>query len=303
MSIQNALGYIRRHWRGELSLGISFWINLIGVGIVIYVVEVFVGRSVAAQPEQLFVTALISFVIFRLFIYPWQAVGVLRSCEHSLREYKNTVWIRCAQAIAVLGIVMVFVDGLNVTRLFFSMRLYKQEIAQAAIKKEKTYSLRVVGEEYAYITGSLDPGITKQLAILIDQHPKVTTIVLDSEGGRVYEARGIAALARKRTLTTYSSGKCYSACTIAFAGGKWRVLAPNAELGFHQYKLAAKYVLPYMDVDKELEKDFEFFLKQGIDVHFLEKVFETSSTSMWVPSHEVLLEASVIHEVSELSIN
>ena len=300
--MQNTLDYIRRHWRGELPLGIAFWINLVGVGIVIYVAEMFVGRSVAAQPEQLFVTALISFIIFRLLIYPWQAVGVLRSCEKSLLDYKNIIWIRCAQAIAVLGIVAIFVDGLNVMRLFFSMRLYKQEIAEAAIKKEKTYNLQVNGEEYVYVTGSLDPGITKQLAILIDQHPKVTTIVLDSEGGRVYEARGIAALARKRAMTTYSSGKCYSACTIAFAGGKRRLLAPDAELGFHQYKLAAKYVLPYLDVDKEMEKDFKFLLKQGIDVRFLEKVFETSATSMWVPTHEILLAAGVIHEVSEFNI-
>ncbi len=303
MSIQKPLGYIRRHWRGDLPLGIAFWVNLIGVYVVIHITETLLRNSVVDQPGRLFVTALISFLVFRLVVYPWQAVGVLRSCEQSLRDHKNTIWIRCAQAVVVLGIVAIFVDGLNVTRLFFSVRVYEKEMALAAIKKEKTYHVRLRGKGVAYVTGSLDPGVTRELSSLIDKHPDITTIVLESDGGRIFEARGIAKIAKNGALTTYAPAKCYSACTIAFAGGERRILGPGAELGFHRYKLDAKYILPFLDVDKELKKDFDFFLLQGIDNQFLQKVNGVSPTSMWVPSLDELHQAGVIHEVSELQIN
>ncbi len=302
MSIQKTLAYIGRHWRGELPLGIAFWVNLVGIGLVVFVIENLAKHSVINQPERLLVVAIVSLLLFRLILYPWQAMGVLRSCERALMEYKNVIWIRCAQAVAVLGILVIFVDGLQVLRLYISMRHERAELARLAADNEITYTLNLQSNNYAHLKGFLEPGITKELKALTDQHPTIDTIILDSEGGRVYEARGIAVLAEKRGLGTYSTTGCYSACTIAFAGGVKRALAPNAQMGFHRYKLDAKYALPFMDVDKELEKDFKFLLQRGIDTSFLEKVFDTPPESMWVPSHKVLLEAGVIHDVAEIEI-
>ncbi len=111
------------------------------------------------------------------------------------------------------------------------------------------------------------------------------------------EGRGLAMLIRKHKLGTYSFKECSSACTIAFIAGAKRLLGVNAKLGFHQYRLDAKNVIPFLDPNDELKKDLVFYESQSIDAAFLKKVFKTPLNEIWFPSHNELLKANVIHGV------
>ena len=297
MFIRAALNYIRHHWRGDLSLGISFWINLVVIGAALVGAEFLIKRPFVDHPQNFFYATAFCFLLFRVVVYPWQAMGVLRSCERALSEYKNVIWIRSAQLIAVFGIIVVFLDGLDLVRILVNLK--QPEIVDARMQKQ--YSLTLRNSTTIQLQGSLDPGITQELRQLLDQHPGITGIILNSDGGRVYEARGLAAVAMNHGLTTYSFKRCYSACTIAFAGGDKRILGSNAELGFHRYKLTT--VLPVIDAERELKKDFQFYKDRGIDTTFLEKILHMPDTSIWVPGKDVLLQAGVIHAIDDAIFN
>ena len=123
----------------------------------------------------------------------------------------------------------------------------------------------------------------------------IEAIILNSNGGRVFEARGVAKQVRERDLDTYVSGHCRSACTIAFIAGKVRKLGSDAKLGFHSYRLEA--ALAFVDPLEEQAKDRAVFLAQGIDSDFVERAFSTPHDAMWHPDADHLLRAGVIHEL------
>ena len=85
-----------------------------------------------------------------------------------------------------------------------------------------------------YIVGAIMEDSFLKFDALLQTAPQVKTVVLASPGGLTIEARLIAALVRKRGLSTYVASYCASACTQVFVSGRERVLGQGAELGFHQ---------------------------------------------------------------------
>ena len=74
---------------------------------------------------------------------------------------------------------------------------------------------------------------------LLASHPEIDTIVLrDSPGGDGWTAFRIGEAIRDAGLRTVVAGRCYSACTLIFLGGKSRHFARSSRpeamfLGFH----------------------------------------------------------------------
>ena len=114
-------------------------------------------------------------------------------------------------------------------------------------------------------------------------------IELNSKGGNIFEARGIAKLIQQNNVNTHVSAECLSSCTTIFIAGVKRTLSDNAKLGFHQYRINSnKLFAPNVDIDKELKRDIVAFKKQGIDQDFLDKAFSVSHDDMWYPDHREL---------------
>ena len=90
---------------------------------------------------------------------------------------------------------------------------------------------------------------------------------------------------------------CKSACTTAFIDGAKRHLGPNAQLGFHQYKLELQSPFPQYDLKGEQEKEIKFYRQQGISEDFLAQVFLAPSSGIWFPSIEDLVRSGVVDEV------
>ena len=119
-------------------------------------------------------------------------------------------------------------------------------------------------------------------------------MVLESEGGNIYEARGLAKLIREAKLSTHVETFCSSACTITFIGGIERTLANGAGLGFHQYRVDADYMVAFTDPLAEQAKDRALFAEAGVSEAFLERMFREDADGMWFPSVAELLAANVI---------
>ncbi|MDE4303216.1 hypothetical protein PXK30_08145 [Phaeobacter gallaeciensis] len=169
---------------------------------------------------------------------------------------------------------------------------YAQQQEQA---RQQLYSLTLSDDGRTLIfTGEITHGLTRRIAATLDAAPEVRSLHLTGPGGLIYEARGVAKLIRTRGLDTKAADLCASACTVIFAAGQERLLAPKGQLGFHGYALMFEGGLPQLDLKKEQQKDLSFFLQQGISEGFVQRVFEVANSDLWIPEHAELRAAGVI---------
>ncbi|WP_424948133.1 hypothetical protein [Candidatus Spongiihabitans sp.] len=284
--------YVRRHWKGKLSLSLSFWINFFFLYIVLALLERFTFPPYI-RAETTPVIALIFFVIVRVMIYPWQIVGVLRACERHIANNTDRAWAVGAQGVVVLSIIATLAATFS---SYQSVLRHQRELRATTVEAAPLYSLRIIendGATLIHLRGPLQVGITRHVAKLLAAHPRVGGIILDSGGGRIYEARGLAKLIKDNALATYALNECASSCTTVFIAGARRTLGVGTKLGFHQYKNYA--VMPVIDIDEEQAKDIALFEAQGISSAFLQKIFAQPPDAMWWPEESELLRADVVH--------
>ena len=93
------MSFLMSHWLGKLPLGITLWINLVALLIVISYAELFLLSKLAADPTQLINLTLVSLFITRLIIFPWQLIGLLRAIEFDYIEHKNFLKNPCSAGI------------------------------------------------------------------------------------------------------------------------------------------------------------------------------------------------------------
>ncbi len=82
------------------------------------------------------------------------------------------------------------------------------------------------------IDGSIELGITRNLGNLLANNPGTRLAILNSDGGNIYEARGLAKLFRDNAINTRVENICTSACTTAFTGGKIRYHGSRCKIRF-----------------------------------------------------------------------
>ncbi|WP_293574816.1 hypothetical protein [Phaeobacter sp.] len=166
---------------------------------------------------------------------------------------------------------------------------------QMRLEREARYQLEVSqdGTELR-LAGEIQHGLTKRVAALIAENSALERITLCSEGGLIYEARGVARLVADHQLDTLAEGSCASACTLIFAAGVERDLAPGAVLGFHSYQLAYGGGLPQVDVAAEQARDRRFLTGRGISAAFIDQIYATPASALWTPSRSDLRIAGVL---------
>lgn len=142
-----------------------------------------------------------------------------------------------------------------------------------------------------YWAGPIDFDSFEALERTLQQYPQIKTLSLDSAGGRVPAARGMARLVSEARLDTIVSGTCSSACTLVFIAGEKRTLPEESRLGFHGYKLLSG--IRTIDTEAEQLRDLKVFQKRGVDALFLEHAFSVPFEDIWFPDHERLRQSGV----------
>ena len=292
------MNYIRKHWRGELSLSVSFWINLVLFNVAIMLLNAFFLYGGIIENPVIFARVVIIFSAFAfLIIYPWQIIGLWRSCNNHIEKRGKRFWARTTQVIVVLGFIGTL-SNLNLLWPIYKDYLHlgfgEDEYGSYTLTLEKNNTL-------IHLQGELTFGVSEELAKLLKKYPKVKGIILDSSGGRIYEGRELAKLISAYGLDTYSLKGCYSAATTAFISGKNRFLGMGANLAFHQYKMGYKNLGALVDMEEEQAKDLLIFQQQGIKSEFLDKLFNTHHDDLWYPTVDEMLDAGVIHGIVNLS--
>ena len=293
------MSYLLSHWHGKLPLGITLWVNLIALLIVISYAELFLLSKLAVNPSQLISLTLSSLLFTRLIIFPWQLIGLLRAIDFDYLEHKNALKTRVLQGFVLLTVLFTLVYSLEVIQ---GTLYYMKQVESYSRPGDKVaYQLNLSEDQQRLIIrGDLDIGITTAVRSTIEAHPQIKSVVLQSRGGQIYEGRGLANLFTEHGIDTYVYEECSSACATAFIGGKRRYITAQGRLGFHQYRVETtktRQFVQFYNLDAEQQRDLALFKARGIDQAFLNRVFDQPASRIWFPDHSTLRGVQIVHEV------
>lgn len=287
-----AVQYLLRHWRGELSLGRSYWINGSALGLLTLVVANMAAEFAAAH--SLFASALLGMVLilFGLAHSSWAMVGIWRSASRHVQRGGKGVWALLAQVMVIFGAVSL-VTAL-VTRIVPALHEYalivtgNDPMGRVELQLSRDGSVLLA-------SGGLGQGSADAFSKQLQAAPDVKTVMLESHGGRLREAEQIAQLIRQYSLDTYVEGLCASACTYAFLAGADRAATPNARIGFHRPTFPG---FTAADEEVAMQDMRRVYREAGIPDAFTDRVARVPAQRMWYPTHAELLENAVINRTS-----
>ncbi|MEQ8665334.1 MAG: hypothetical protein RIC16_06390 [Rhodospirillales bacterium] len=290
-----------RHWRGELSLGQAFWINLALIRAALFYADGLFRPPFISYVGDHLVAAITFSVISTFVIFPWQVVGVIRACDRLAGEPGAGASVIGAQIGIVLGLLTTLISVYAIFQPLTAER--PDEPLYITWQRDRADKYEVSVDEtgrWLAISGEFELGLTRTLREAIAAAPQARGLVLSSGGGFVNQGRAVARVVEEYGLETFVAGDCLSACTIAFAAGKKRWLTPDARLGFHRYFYAGRTAHPAIDYEEEYRRDHAFFREHGVSEAFLERMFSADHVTIWYPDTAELLAAGVIHGVTEV---
>jgi hypothetical protein len=278
--------YFIRHWRGDLSLPVSYWVN----GILTTLAAVFLGTAIAqvdmTRQPTLGAVVYLLFVAFIIVATLWQLVGIWRSADNHKGRGGSGFWAGFAKFAVVIGFLRTFGE-MGTTILPAATEMVTIAAGDKEMAASQIRVLRNASE--VEVSGTIGFGLTDELVKVLDAHPTVTTLHLNSIGGRVVEAQKLRDMIAERDLRTYTSTECASACVLAFMAGTERLLGPNARIGLHSYSVGGSDTSA-----QDYASDYAFARAHHIDTALLEKGFATTSSSMWYPTPQELLDANLV---------
>lgn len=288
--------WVASHFRGDLPLAASYWINSIVVGILIYVTGPVIAAAVRRYEYAYSLTAgFIGYwiVVFMLQIWLW--VGIWRSSNRHISTTKRSFWATAAKimvCLSVLGTLARFVTYQYGFPAIVESFKYADTVNSLS---DFTIAVKDGGKVLSY-SGPIGLKSVAAVREALEDNPDIEIAELNSRGGLIDKAYQLLHLILVYRLTTYTDKQCYSACTIVFMGGRERYLKDGAALGFHRpqqiffNQQASIYVV---------EGIIQSFYRLGYDRSFIDRAFrKTPNRNLWRPSYKELYAAHVITSVS-----
>lgn len=288
------MNYLRKHWEGKLPLSVSFWVNLVLVNVIILVFTEWFATTDLIENPVLYARVFLTLIVFNLFIlYVWQIVGVWRSADNYAKEKNSTkirTLVRAVLIIGVLGTIGSLGQYSSEYRYFVEIGFSKDPLANydLSLSRDKT---KIIFE------GGMGFGASADFENYLKDNPTVNGVILNSIGGRLYEARQISNIILKNGLNTFSTTVCLSACTIAFLSGTKRIIGEGSTFGFHRSSMDLETSYAPTIIDEQEEIDRQDFLNKEVDPNFVEKAFRPENDDMWYPSYQEMLDANFATEI------
>lgn len=284
-------GWFGRHWHGELSLGVSFWVNNVLLAFP-------AGLALGALMAWITVTGdlLRSGSLAVLVCYPllllfnvWCIVGCWRSARAYLDMGGSALWARLAQLLLALGALSTAFSAA------FEFAPHVPEYLRMArgIDPLGNLSATLSGDGHRMrLEGPIGAGDAARVGRLLTSAQALRVIELDSPGGRLKEAESLAAVVRGKGWRTRTTGACESACTLLHMAGSRRQVQPGAKLGFHSaYTGTWNPVLDKL-ANRELAR---IYRDAGLPETFVQRTLATPPWQMWYPSRAELAGADLLY--------
>lgn len=281
--------WIARHWRGELRLGISWWINCVALTVVLYWLMPWIAHAsgIRSGDSTSAYTAILGLVILQTGIIPlWQMVGLWQASDRALHGTDRIFTARLAQVAAVLFTLFIATRGLVAgaeqviaARVAWALGPYRYEVTL------------LPGAREIEVDGGLGFGVSAAVSELLAGNPDVRRIRLNSGGGALSEGVRLRELIVTHGLDTYSSRECSSACVSAFIGGRFRYLQRGARMGFHLPRNWEP--LSTGPVSSLYATELRYFQQRGVPDWFLGNWIR-SGQKFWYPTEFQLRRAGIV---------
>lgn len=281
--------FIKRHWKGELSLPVSYWL----IGAVLGTC-LFLAAEVLANIVDSFTPSLTYNSWSVLLVYPatwistlWIYVGIWNSSTNYIAAGKSKVWGYLARFGVISGSLqtLMLVTTLHIPLMVWMEPFLLGSDPLGTVKYEILDSGRTL-----YISGVFGNGASSLLTNVLEENPTIGRLNLSSDGGRLKEVMRLSKKIQERKLETYVEEQCLSACTLVFLAGTPRYSTPNARIGFHT---------PVFTGDNRIDSGFiesakNLYRSFNLPEAFVRKIFATPNEAMWYPSHRELIDSGIV---------
>jgi hypothetical protein len=289
--------YIVRHWRGELPLPVSYWLNgTLGglvVGFAIGGLAYVINWQGDAEPRVWLFTLTATWISAALLTI-WQAVGIWRSAIR-YRQSGRHFWGGVAQMLTAVGVLLLPYNFATVGAPQLA-GIYEIVAGDSSVGPHEFHVL-ANGQTLEY-SGGITFGAAQELERFLNAMAGVRTVRLNSNGGRILEAQKMSDMITRRNLATFVAKDCLSACTIVFLGGKERFMLPTARLGFHQPAFrgmtASDRRAAIATEQLRLQRRF------GLSAAFAARANSASPSGMWYPDKDELIRERVVTRLVSL---
>lgn len=192
-----------------------------------------------------------------------------------------------------------------------------------AAAQDHAAKFRVEGDRVIYDTfdvpdgldDDLESGDAEGLREILNAHPDVTTLELNSGGGSLWAARKMSDIVIDYGLNTHVNGDCSSSCVRVFLAGAERSMGRGSRIGFHINSWSAGNVENYYDnqaekegwndpfefaswmyedTQKETHEGLLYMVDRGVDPLFAIQTMQASAGDMWYPYRIKLRAAGVL---------
>jgi hypothetical protein len=281
---------IKAHWRGELGLGRSYWIDVVLLGALLGALLNALTDYEGEHASGLTIGLVGGLAFLLLLPFPlWAVVGVWRAASRDAREKRRVLLPGLAKLMMVILAVSTVGSWVKVAL-----------IARDAVKMRRgdtdmPYSV-AVREGDLVLEGYITLASARDVAARLGEDPGIRRLDLSSRGGRLAAAERMADAVRARGLDTAALDDCVSACTMVFLAGRRRFLLGAATLGFHQ---PSQVGLRQDEIGLQIDQLRRYYLRAGLPPWFVERALAVPPGHVWRPTTAELIEAGAVTAVLE----
>ena len=281
---RKARNFLVRHWRGELSLAVSFWVNYaLPMGVFAAIVWAFYGIDLFDSFRML-ATVFVAVTSAQSVAYVWMHVGTWRATRRTGIGPKSKTWPFVVRTVLFLSAGAILAIGMQTFVAMAGIASGLDPYNKYTVSRTSSDEVMVQGLIGSNLPGDLAPLLREGVV----EQKEVEWIRIESQGGRIGPALEVARMIARMGLKTRVWDECSSACFLAFMAADVRALSRKGKIGLHAY--SPEIGLSWSARD-HMERDRHRLLARGVSKAFLDKAFSTPSDDMWYPSFDELVEA------------
>lgn len=299
------VNWVRLHWRGELSgprtLLFSACVGLIPVVALL----LFILLILEVQSEHMRLNKPLGFLalVGILIWLVWWNVGIQRRVLR-LQSQERLLSGLVVFLLSLPILAMSLVTGRDIIKL---MRPYESSYSRSLRgcaddgdpPPPRPWTVMAMQELHRIVaSGPIDWGSARELERVLQAHPGLKLLELDSPGGYVLEMNLLQEIIARHQLDTLVLNRCASACTLLFLQGQQRYIGPYARFGFHRPGYCG--MPDWLPWDSSENMYYSDLLRRGISDAFARQVLNTPFDEIWIPSRlELKREGFATHWWSE----
>jgi hypothetical protein len=281
--------YLSRHWRGELSLGRTYWMNCFGLAMAMGAITTLL-LELLPESMDLRLSAILALSGFlgAITVHVWQIVGLYRAtctCSRDGGRLSVAIWGWIALALMGIG------SGTAVVTQIVPQAIECTSILNGDKGIPAMQLVLLPSGTEVEISGGLPAGCADEFREFLAKTPRIMVLHIDSIGGRVQEAMAIAKIVENRGMTTFVAQKCMSAATLIFVAGKERYALAGAKIGFHGPSFPGLDKATLAITNERVRK---YLKNAGVKAEFISNAESVPPEKMWFPKTDELIAAGVL---------